>query len=137
MPRLLRAIRPVLLAALAGCGGAPSTSNPGLSPPHGGNLIQLPDGKGFVEVVSKPGAAGKGPLTSEASFYFLKDSGTPFAPAPASGTLTVNKKTVTLKSEGEALVTPTGPALFPKGDVDGVLTVELDGRAQSIPLGLR
>jgi hypothetical protein len=113
------------------------TSNPGTPPPHSGNLIVLPGGKGYVEVVKKSGVSGKAPVTGEVAFYFLKDMSTPFSPAPSSGTLTVGKKKVSLKSEGDALVTPEGPPLFAKGDVDGALSVELDGKETTIPLGIR
>ena len=34
-------------------------------------------------------------------------------------------------------MTPEGPPLFPKGDVDGTLTVELDGKPVNIPMGVR
>ena len=39
--------------------------------------------------------------------------------------------------EGDALVTPPGPALFKTGDVDGTLIVQLDGVNKSISLGVR
>jgi len=114
------------------------TSNPGTPPPHGGNLVKLRGGQGYVEVVKKAIASSKEPTTGEATFYFLKDTTVPYSPAPSSGTLTVGDKKVTLKSEGDALVTPTGPPLFfAKGDVDGTLSVELDGKPINIPLGIR
>jgi len=88
-------------------------------------------------VVKKAVASGKEPTSGEATFYFFKDMTVPYSPAPSSGTLTVGKKKVTLKSEGDALVTPSGPPLFAKGDVDGVLSVELYGKSINIPLGIR
>jgi hypothetical protein len=128
----------VLLGTFAGCGGnALSTSNPGDPPPHGGNLIVLPGGKGYVEVVRKETSSGNSPIAGEASFYVFKDMYTSYSPAPSVGTLTLGKKKITLKAEGEALVTPFGPPLFAKGDVDGTLSIELDGKATNIPLGVR
>lgn len=105
--------------------------------PHGGSLVKLHSGQGYVEVVKKAVASGKEPTSGEATFYFFKDMTVPYSPAPSSGTLTVGKKKVTLKSEGDALVTPSGPPLFAKGDVDGVLSVELYGKSINIPLGIR
>jgi hypothetical protein len=87
----------------------------------------MPGGKGFVEIVVK----GKG---TGASFYFLKDATNPISPAPSAGTLTVGTRKLALKSEGEALAVPDGQSPFPKGIVDGVLTVEIDGKPVSIPL---
>ena len=99
--------------------------------------MRLPANAGYVEVVKKPGSPARTPMAGEVSFYFLKDASTPISPAPTAGTLTVGKKKVTLKPEGDALVTPEGPPLFPNGDVDGTLTVELDGKPVNIPMGVR
>jgi hypothetical protein len=77
-------------------------------------------------------------VTSEVSFYFFKSAYTPFSPSPSSGTLTlVSGKKVELKPEGDALVTPPGPPLFAKGEVDGTITVDLAGSTKTIPLGVR
>jgi hypothetical protein len=86
-------------------------------------------------VVKKDVGSSKTPITGELSFYFLKDMSTLHSPAPRSGTLTVGKKRANLSSEGEALVTPNGPPLFPQGDPDGILSVELDGKVVNVPLG--
>jgi hypothetical protein len=136
MPKLARAASLSLLGLFIGCGGPPSLSDGGPPPAHGGNLIALPGGQGYVEVVQKDGTAGKS-MSAEASFYFLKDGTTPMSPAPSAGTLTVGKNTVTLKPSGDALVTPDGPPLFPKGVVDGRLSVQIDGKTTVIPLGMR
>ena len=93
----------LLAALLAGCGSGPSTDNPGTAPPHGGKLVKLPGGQGYVEVVKKAVTSSKEPTSGEATFYFLKDMDQPYSPAPTSGTLTVGKKKVTLKSEETAL----------------------------------
>ncbi len=122
-----------------GCGtGPPSTSDPGEPPPHGGVSIKLPGGTGLVEVVKKDSSASSQSISSEVSFYFFKDAYTPYSPTPSAGTLTLaSGKKVALRPEGDALVTPPGPALFKKGDVDGTLIVQLDGVNKTIPLGVR
>jgi hypothetical protein len=124
---------------MIGCGGGPpSTSNPGPPPPHWGNLVRLPGGKGSVEVVQKKPASAGTSMTGEVTFYFLKEDGsTPFSPAPSAGTLTVGQNKITPKPEGDGLATPNGPPLFPKGDLDGVLSVDLDGKPVNVPLGVR
>jgi hypothetical protein len=137
MIRIARVGCLVLSGLLAGCAGGPLTSGEGSAPPHGGSVLKLPGGKGFVEVVKKVAASSKAAASGEISFYVLKDMNTPYTPAPSSGTLTVGKKKVTLKPEGEALVTPGGPSLFNGQDPDGVLSFELDGQSVSIPLGVR
>jgi hypothetical protein len=137
MTRIVRAGCLVLVSVICGCGGGvPSTPNSGPPPPHGGNLVALPGGKGYVEVVKKD-ASGKAAVTAELSFYFMKDASTPISPAPSSGTLTVGDKKFQLKAEGDGLVTPTGPPIFPKGGVDGTLSALVDGKTLNVPLGVR
>jgi hypothetical protein len=98
----------------------------------------MPGAKGYVEVVQKPATSPKTSMTGEVSFYLLKEDGsTPVSPAPTTGTLAVGKKTVTLQPEGDGLTTPNGPPLFANGGLDGVLSVELDGKPVNIPLGVR
>ncbi len=126
-----------IMAAVAGfgCSRAPSTDNPGEPPPHGGRLVFFADGTAFIEVVKKEGTA---PITAEVSFYFFKDAYTPYEPAPKSGVLIIDgNREVPLDTDGDALATPTGPVLFADQDVDGVLSVELDGETRQFPLGMR
>lgn len=135
MPKLARLpyLLPLTFLFGFGCGGGkPSMDYAGEPPPHGGSLTAMPGELGYVEVVK--GKAG----APEYSFYFLKDTKTPYSPAPTSALLEVNaKKRVELKAEGDHLVTPTGPVLFPDGDVSGTMTVTLDGKEVRIPFGLR
>ncbi len=139
MPRIARAGYPLVLGILIGCGGGPpSTSNTGTPPPHDGKLVKLPGGKEYVEVVQKTPASAGSPLTGELTFYFLKEDGTtPISPSPSTGTLEVGNKSITLKPDGDALATPNGPPLFPKGGLDGILSVDLDGKPVKVPLGVR
>jgi hypothetical protein len=126
---------PLAVVLCGGCGRTASTDDPGPAPPHGGRLVFFPDGSGLVEVVKKEGAE---PTTAEVSFYFYRDGFNPFDPAPESGTLVIDEKeNVPLESDGEGLRTPAGPILFGNREVDGVLKVELDGEAITIPLGIR
>jgi hypothetical protein len=112
----------LFLGLTAGCGGGmPDLSNSGEPPPHGGTLKSLPGGTELVEIVKKDTPASQKSVTSEVSFYFFKNAYTPLSRNPSSGMLTlVNKKKVELKAEG-----------------DGTLTVQLDGKTRTIPLGDR
>jgi hypothetical protein len=124
-----------IVTALVGCGDGVSTANPGEQPPHGGTLILLSDGSGMVEVVKKTGTS---PMTAEVSFYFYSDAYSPYDPSPQKGVLQVSKqRSVTLIPQEDALVTPEGAVMFANRDVDGILTVELDGISRQIPLGMR
>lgn len=137
MIRLTHMICFLAASLLVGCGQGSLTSDPGTPPPHGGRLVRLPGNQGFLEIVKTGGAPGKSNKVEKVEFYLLKDMATPFSPAPSSATLTVGKKKTDLRVDGDALVTPGGPAVFGKGDVDGVLSVEVDGKAMNIPLGVR
>ena len=127
-----------LAGSVVGChGDTLSTTDLGTAPPHAGSLITLPGGRGFIEVVKKEGQA---PITSEVAFYFYRDSVyTPLDSIPETGELVMDgKRKVSLISDGEgALVTPTGPVLFGKRDVEGMLIVEVDGETRQIPIGIR
>jgi hypothetical protein len=137
MNRIARAILlSVTMVAVGGCGGTGALDG-GSKPPHDGELITIPGGKGYVEVITKKASSPKTPLDGELTFYFLKDASTPRSPAPSTGTLKVGKSEVTLASQGDALVTPKGPPLLQKGTLDGRLKVDLDGQTVNIPLGVR
>jgi hypothetical protein len=125
------------LALLHGCGGASLTSNPGTPPPHGGRLIKLPGGQGYLEVVTDNPGALNSKAADKIAFYFLKDMTTPFSPSPTAGTLVIGKKKTALNSEGDALTLPNSSSVLGKRDIDGVLSVELDGKSINIPLGVR
>ena len=126
------------LGFAVGCGGdALSTSDSGTPPPHSGMLIPVPGGKCFIEVVKKDGQA---PITSEVSFYLYRDRYyTPYDPVPESGELLVGgKQKIPLKPDEEGcLVTPSGPVLFAKKEVEGLLSLEIDGENCQIPVGIR
>ena len=124
----------MVIVGCGGCGGI-STADPGPPPPHGGTLVVLPDGTCLIEVVKKK---GNEPITAEVTFYFYKDAYTPYDPAPTSGILILDdQRQVSLQIDGDALVTPSGPALFGDEEVNGVLSVEFDGEARQIPLRVR
>jgi hypothetical protein len=139
MPKIAPIGFALVLGLLAGCSSRPSLSNAGPEPPHKGNLLLIPASKTYLEIVQKKVASPKEPVDGEVTFYFLKEDGTtPVSPAPTGGTLTVGKKTITLKPQGDGLATPSGPPLFAKSEgVDGTLSVELDGKSVNIPLGVR
>ncbi len=132
MPKLSLKFYLFFAVSLVGCSSKIDLSNPGTPPPHGGTFLPIPNGTGYVEVVKgKPG----GP---EVAFYFFKDAKTPFSPGPTFGTLSVSDKfKVTLKAEGDGLVTPSAPPVFKDGEPKGNLFVELEGKKVLIPLGVR
>lgn len=142
MPFLLRfsprfAFSLFLIVHAFGCGSQSiSTKNPGQEPPHEGMLIPMPAGKGFVEVVKKTGTA---PISAELTFYLYRDGNyTPFDSAPESPVLVLDSKnSVKLKVVDDALVTPEGPVLFGKRDVEGLLRFELEGDSIQVVLGGR
>ncbi len=132
-----------LLSLIVGCGGGLRELDPGDPAPHGGEMILLRDDRGVIEVVKKK--VTEQPVTAEVSFYFYKDpkenGGKPYGPwdsVPESGVLLIGKnQKVDLVVADDALVTPTGPALFAKREVDGELSIKIDGETMLIPLEVR
>ena len=131
------------LGLLVGCRGGLRELDPGDPAPHGGEMILLRDDRGVIEVVQKKVTAQ--PVTAEISFYFYKDSkdngGKPYAPwdsMPESGFLMIGKnQKIDLIVDDDALVTPSGPALFAKKEIDGQLSIVIDGETLVIPLEVR
>ena len=57
---------------------------------------------------------------------------------PESGYLTIGKnQKIDLVLDDDALVTPSGPALFAKKEIDGQLSINIDGETLVIPLEVR
>lgn len=134
----LSAVGFLFALSITGCGSSSGlTTNPGPPPPHGGEIVYMNGDQGIVEVVKKNVSSPKESVDAEVSFYFYKDAFTPITPPPTSGSLIVTKKKIALKPSGDALVTPSGPALFARSDLDGSLTVEIDGKPVAIRLGVR
>ena len=131
------------LGLLVGCRGGLRELDPGDPAPHGGEMILLRDDRGVIEVVQKKVTAQ--PVTAEISFYFYKDSkdngGKPYAPwdsMPESGFLMIGKnQKIDLIVDDDALVTPSGPALFAKKEIEGQLSIVIAGETLVIPLEVR
>ncbi len=132
-----------LFPLMIGCGGGLRELDPGDPAPHGGEMILLRDDRGVIEVVKKETTEQS--VTGEVSFYFYKDpkenGGKPYGPwdsMPESGVLLIGKnQKVDLVVSDDALVTPTGPALFAKKEVGGELSIKIDGETMLIPIEVR
>lgn len=132
-----------LTLQMIGCGGGLRELDPGDPAPHGGEMILMRDDRGVIEVVKKN--VTEQPVTAELSFYFYKDpkenGGKPYGPwdsVPESGVLLIGKnQKIDLVVSDDALVTPTGPALFAKKEIGGELSIKIDGETMLIPLEVR
>jgi hypothetical protein len=137
----IRAASVLLAGLLMGCGGGTPKTLPTTAPPHGGSILNLPDGAGFAEVVVN--SLKKGETTkSEFSVYFLgPDRTTALAPAPTSATLTLStprgERTVELKPFNDALISPPAESVLMGHNLDGTLNVEIGGKPVSIPMAGR
>jgi hypothetical protein len=85
-------MRPVLEAlvlcsilVIGGCGGSGDTSTPLPAAQHGGNIMPLPGGKGFAELlVERKTSGGKSPSKTRLVAYFYQpDGSTALTPAPS------------------------------------------------------
>jgi len=129
----------LIAAALAGC--EPAGPRGVLSAPHGGTLIDLPEGKGFVEVLRRD-APGK-PGGSRVVLVFLDAVRRPMVAPPASATLKLRTdagKSIDLKPTDPA--DPDGPAALaspplPAGEIEGQVTATVDGKPAVLTINVR
>lgn len=144
MRRQLGMIFGLTAACAAGCGGSGPPATRGVPASHGGTLLPLPDGSGFVEVVVEPdnpkggGPKAKGRLVM---FFLNRDGSGPPTPAPAGVTFTDDAgKTYPLspKAAADSARFESAAATFPVGrDLSGELKATTGGRAVSIPVAVR
>ena len=130
---LPRPLACLVAAALAGCGGSP----PPLTPPspHGGMMLDLPDGRGVVEVVRQE--APDQPGRSRLLVYFLDAGLKPMTPSPASATLKPKQPrgvTIELKPAADGLESPPFEA---PGGIEGELTATVGGKPTAVTIGIR
>jgi hypothetical protein len=127
-------------AVWAGCGG-PSTSGPaGPQASHGGSLLPIARGNGFVEMVFEPGdPKAKGRVKGKVAAYFLnRDGSGPPDPAPTDVIFTDESGKsypLTSKGQGDAggLRFESGPLSLPTGiEPAGKLEAKLGGESLSI-----
>lgn len=119
----------LLVGLLLGCGGGTPSTIPTTAPPHGGSLLNLPDGKGYVEIVIKPIKQGD-KSQSEFQIYFLgPDRNSALSPAPSVARLTVSlpvgEKTIELQPKDGVFLSPPAESLLNGHDLSGNLNVDL------------
>ncbi len=145
MYRLLAALFILSASLLCGCGGStPTATLP--SPHHGGNLVQLAESRGFVELAIKrglrPKAGQKGQNLASILAYFYQPYGTTvMSPAPTD-------VKVTLGAAGQGTVVdllpqPDEPGQFAsepgiyRDELRGTVAFQLDGKPVEASFSLR
>jgi hypothetical protein len=99
MQRIVIGLCALSLGFLGGCGG--SASQPTVvASPHGGEMIELPDARGFVELITEgqTSTAGsrKGIKTRITAYFYQPDSTTSMSPAPKDVKVVLGDVTVKL-----------------------------------------
>jgi hypothetical protein len=84
----------VFLAAglVSGCGGSTSAPSKIAAAPHGGNVVELPESKGFVELKTErdsKGARGSQAKSTIVAYFLMPDTTSPMSPAPTDVKLTI------------------------------------------------
>jgi hypothetical protein len=129
---------------LCGCAGS-APESPFVSPPHGGNIIGLPDSRGFVELKSlrEPPVKGgsKMPLKSRIVAYFYQDdSTTAMSPAPADVKVTLGAGTGNVVSLSPESAEPgqfaSKPGDYPDA-LRGNMEFTLDGKPVQLTFTFR
>jgi hypothetical protein len=118
---------------VSGCGQTPTDSNIAAAP-HGGNMVQLPDSVGSVEIVSNFASSAKGSSKAGARSrifaYFYQLDGTPrLSPVPTDVKITLGNGTLITFAPESA---EAGQFASPLGDypdnLRGQIELVLDGK---------
>ena len=132
---------PVLAVLISGCGG-PSISRPGPTSPHNGTLVDLPEGRGFAEVLKQPASGKAGQL--KVVVYFLGPDRGPMTPAPSAVTIkgsATGNKPVKLEPPGAGDPANAGgfasPPMADRGELDLELAATVGGQAVTVPVSVR
>jgi hypothetical protein len=101
----------LLLCGLPGCAPSPSSQSNGPAASHGGTLISLPGGKGFVEIMTEEsgglgGGARQQRATQIVAYFYQNDGSTEMSPPPTDVTVKVgtadNSPVVSLSPSAKA-----------------------------------
>ena len=129
-----------LLLLIAGCGG--SATSRSAAPPHGGSLVDLPEGRGYVEILKQtaPGKAGRSSIV----VYFLDPDKNAMTPVPSAvtfkGQVTGNKPIAFKPIEGAGATKAGGLASEPiadRGEIEGDLTATTGSGPVTVPIMIR
>lgn len=142
-----------LLGFLAGCGrGETPTIQIDVAAPHGGFLVDLPEGKGHIELSIEPGKS-KGNKKVDQSiiviFFLSPDCKSAILPAPSDVSLKMlfngAEGSVNLLPQPKDKADPTDPGRFasepisssPHSELQGELTATLGGSVIKVPIQAR
>jgi hypothetical protein len=147
-----------LTALFSGCNGGalPTDQQTVLKGPHHGTTLQLPDKKGFVELVNEPEPADRRSTepTSIVAYFLKIDAKSPLDPAPSDVSFAVDSsngrdarsrnptpQAIALASEPKS-DDPAGAARFASkpgpyqlDNLRGKLNAKIDGQAVSVAFG--
>jgi hypothetical protein len=144
-----------MTALIAGCSdGSPRTSEQTvLNGPHHGTTLQLPEQKGFVELVNEPQPKDRRNTepTSLVAYFLKSDARTPLDPVPTDVSFAVDsgggRGTRGSRSAGEAIALtaepksddPAGagrfaskPGPYQLSNLRGTLSAKIEGQAVSV-----
>jgi len=144
MRRSLGRILCAAAACAAGCGGSGPSDARGVPASHGGTVMPLPGGSGYVEILvaaGSPNDAGPKSRGRVVAYFLNTDGSGPPSPPPADVTFTDEagkSYPLTPKAGGDAARFETGPGAFPVGrDLSGELKATIGGQAVSTPVATR
>ncbi len=138
----MRRVYPGLLLVpaliICGCNGAATT---GMSPPaaqHGGNILTLPGGKGFAEILAERSPVGKAVAKPAAkrrllAYFYQPDGSTALTPAPSDVKVRLGSAETGQDVKLTPQPTPAGlfasePGVYPD-DLRGQIALTLGGES--------
>jgi hypothetical protein len=151
----------VCLGVVPGCGGSsvPIEQQVAISGPHHGATLQLPDKKGFVELINdpKPRDRRSNEPTSLVAYFLKMDGKSPLEPAPSDVSFTIDTAAGARGARGRQAASSSQPvpmAPEPKSDdpagscrfaskpgpylldaIRGTLSAKIDGQEASVNFG--
>jgi hypothetical protein len=141
MQRIVIGLLALLLAFLGGCGG--SAPQPKALPSlHGGEMIELPDARGFVELITEgrtPARSSRKAITKSqiTAYFYQPDATTTMSPAPKDVKVVLGNLTVKLAPQ------PSVPGAFASEPGDfthelrGHVDFELEGKNVQADFSMR
>jgi hypothetical protein len=130
----------LIASTLAGCSRPPTSLSP--RTPHGGMIFALTDAPGSVEVVRQT-AADK-PGVTRLYLYWLDAEMKPMTPAPTLATLKTRgrgTRSFDFKPSSESDPSKAGALVSPdlpdQGDIDGELSVTMNGKSVALSISIR
>ena len=125
----------VVIGCGFGCGSGRAPESKFTAPPHGGNILELPESHGFVELTTERDKSSNGGRKASVksrilAYFYQPDGATAKSPAPTDVKLTLGPTVVALTPD----TTEAGKFASVPGEYPDALRGQLDAQVDSKPV---